>query len=158
MPGTLDHALDAGCPCTPDQSAERNHLGKHRRVAGIRDAARTHAIAEAERDIVLTRNLEQIIVFSVKRILAIMVEHPCDGERSAAAHHIHYATALYEAVDHVPVYARVDRHKIHAALCMAPDRIKKIIRGHIWQRRAAADRTIYRDRANGRADRIKNTT
>ncbi len=55
-------------------------------IIGVGYASRSHAIAEADCDVVLAGDLEQVIELRIERVLRLVVQHPCDGERSAPAH------------------------------------------------------------------------
>ena len=76
VPRSFNHHLYATFPRALRQLTYRDKLCDLCPVSRIRQAARTQAIAEAYRNIILSADIKDIIITLIKRIFLFIVQHP----------------------------------------------------------------------------------
>ena len=83
---TLDHHLNALGPRPFGELADSLQLSELGVVGGVGKAARPQAVAERERDVVLTHDVADVVEKIVHRVLLAMHQHPLGEDRAAPRH------------------------------------------------------------------------
>src|SRR3982074_201952 len=69
VPRSFDHYLHVALPRPPGELAECIELSELRTVAGISDASGAQAVAEGDGDVVVAKDLEDVVESLIERIL-----------------------------------------------------------------------------------------
>ena len=83
-PGPFDHHLAALVPGDLGQLAQRLQLRELRAIVGVGDRARTQAVAERERHVILAHDVADLVELLVEEALAMAREAPARHDRAAA--------------------------------------------------------------------------
>ena len=85
MAGPLDHHLHVLRPGASGELAQRPQLGELGLVAGVGQAARAQAVAQAQGHVVAAGDVAEVVEALVERVLAPVVQHPLRQQAAAAA-------------------------------------------------------------------------
>src|ERR1700722_15845936 len=84
MAGAFDHHLAAFIPSDLGELAKRLQFRELRAIVGVGDRARTQAVAERERNIILAHDVADLVELLIKKALAMASEAPARHDRAAA--------------------------------------------------------------------------
>ncbi len=119
--GALDHHLAALLPGDLRELAQRLQLGELRAVVGVRDRARTQAVAERERHVILAHQVADFVEVRVEEALLVMREAPLRHDRAAARDDA--GDAVGGEVDVAEPHAGVDGEIVDALLALLDQRV-----------------------------------
>ena len=144
--GPFDHHLHVELPRALGELAERVELGELRLVARVVQASGPERIAERDGDVVLAKDVEDVIVMLVQRILFAMVHHPHRVQRAAAADDPRDAT-----VDERQMLQQnpgVQRHVVDALASLMLDDFEEVVDRELLELLPLQHRLIDRHRAD----------
>ena len=116
MPWTFDHHLHIFFPCSQRQFAQNFQLRKLCVVTRIIETTRTQAITERKCHIILSANIQDLVIRIKERILFMIVHHPRCHQRSAARDdsHLSFCHMRHKTQKETCM----DREITHALLCL----------------------------------------
>ena len=124
--GAFHHYLNVLCPCALSKLTESYELFDLAYIARVSKTARTASVAQWDRDVVLSADIEDLIVVFVERILVACHAHPREDQWAASWYDIHLSLMLLDLVDRVPCDAAVKSDKIDAVFSVKSYDIDKI--------------------------------
>ena len=98
MARTFHKGLNINSPCPLYEFTECDKFHKLRAVGGIGNTAGTHAVSKAQGHVIFFCDLKKIIIFSIERIVFLIMQHPGKGKRASTAHDIHYPVTLAQTL------------------------------------------------------------
>ncbi|CEG08972.1 hypothetical protein BN961_02393 [Afipia felis] len=127
--GAFDHDLTALLPRDLRELAERLEFGELRAVVGVGDRARTQAVAERERYVVLAHQVADFLEVSVEEALLVVRKTPLRHDRAAARHDA--GDAVGGEVDVGQAHAGVDGEVIDALFALFNERVAVKLPGQL---------------------------
>ena len=127
MPRTFHHDLDAGLPGALHELAQRQKFLYLAPVRGIGQAAGTHAVTQAQSDVIFQRDIEKPIVLLVQRVLAPILQNPTQQEGASPGNDIRESALLPQMLDCPPGHTAMNCHEVHAVLRLFLDDAEDVI-------------------------------
>ena len=115
----FNHDLTAAGLSNLGQLAEGAQLSQLGFIVSVGNGARTQAITEGERDIVLRQNVAQLSEAGVEEALLVMREAPCGHNRTTAGNNARHAIGGQRHV--AQQHTRVNGHVVHALFTLLND-------------------------------------
>ena len=130
MARAFNHHLTAACMGDLGQLAQSLQLGKLSRIIGIRNGARTQAVAKTERDIIGPHNVANVGKMGIEEALFMMRQAPFRHDRPAARDNA--GDALRGQVDIGQTHAGMDGEIVDTLLALLDQRVAVNLPGQIF--------------------------
>ena len=156
MAGTLDHDLHVFFPRALGQLAERDEFFNLRSVGRVLQAAGAACIAETERHVIFTANVENFVKILEERVLLAGHFHPCKNDGAAAGNDVHQTAVAFKLLRRLFIDAAVDGHEVYTVLRMHAHNVNPLARSDFAERLVVVnDRVIDRHGADHRRTLVR---
>mmetsp|Transcript_11094 Transcript_11094/g.18065 ORF Transcript_11094/g.18065 Transcript_11094/m.18065 type:complete len:505 (-) Transcript_11094:186-1700(-) len=127
--GALVHHLHVLLPGAQGELALHLELGELRLVVGVVDGPRPEAVADAQRDVVLVADVQDLVPVLVGEVLPVVAQAVLGVDGAPAAHDARHAVHRHghESQQH----ARVDGPVVHALLGLLDQRLAEHLPGQV---------------------------
>ena len=123
MARSFDHYLNIFRPGALRQFAKSDQFLDLRGIGSVRQTARTAGVSQAQRDIILSADIQDFVKMLIEGVLFPCHFHPGKHDGTASGYNIHKTLIILEAFCRSPVHAAVDRHEIHSVFRVHPHNV-----------------------------------
>ena len=132
----LDDDLNVALPRPHHELGDDREFCDLRGVVGVCQGARPQSVAEAQRDVILAGDVQEIVVALVERVLLPVVGHPLHQKRPTPADDVCQPPGASAVLRDLARHAAVYRDEVHAIAGMVFHRSKHVIGRHVHHPRA----------------------
>ena len=123
---TLNHHLNILLPRALCKLTESYELLNLAYIAAVCKAARAAGVAERDSYIILTADVQNLIVVLIERILLPCHAHPCKNKRTSTRYYVHLPLVFSDLIDGLSRNAAMQRNEINSILCVKSDYVDEI--------------------------------
>ena len=127
VPRAFDHDLNVLVPGAAGQFAEADELLDLTDVGGVGETAGAAGVAEADGDVVLAADVEDLVEMGIKRVFLAGHAHPGEDKAAAAADDVHRPSAASDLLDGLARDAAVERDEINAVFRVQAHHVDEIL-------------------------------